>query len=202
MKFDIPFYPQMEKNDCGPTALKMILAFLGEEHEISELKKLIEPEDSGATWTMAIAKSAAQLGFETEFYTTSLGFNPANYELEFYKRETNLDNAGDKVEKFKRECVKYDVKLNEKSITIEYILSKLNENCGCIVLLDWGKIRGVDKFAGHFVLIVGFDDANIYVHNQGLTNPTKNLVIPRSLFEEARKSKGTDEDIIFIHKKL
>ena len=54
---------------------------------------------------------------------------------------------------------------------------------------------------GHFVPIVGYDEKNIYVHNQGLTNPTENLSIPRELFEQARKAKGTDEDIIFIYRK-
>ena len=111
MKLNIPFYRQVEKNDCGPIALKMVLEYLGEKHEVDELKKLIEPEDSGATWSIAVAKSAAQLGFRTEFYTKSLGFNPENYNLDFYKKETDLSNVDNKVEKFKAGCVKYGVKI-------------------------------------------------------------------------------------------
>lgn len=201
MIFNIPFYKQIEKNDCGPTALKMVLEYLGEKHSIGELKKLIEPEDSGATWSIAIAKSSAELGFRTEFYTASLGFNPENYKLDFYKKEANLSNIDEKVEKFKKGCVKWGVKLNERKLELNEILNKLNENCLAIILLDWGKIKGNDKFAGHFVPIVGYDENNIYVHNQGLNNPQAKLTISRELFEKSRKSVGTDEDIIFIHRK-
>ena len=199
--FDIPFYKQIEKNDCGPVALKMVLEYPGEKHSIDKLKKLIEPEESGATWSIAIAKSSAELGFKTEFYTKSLGFNPENYKLDFYKRETNLEKAEEKEERFKKECVKYGVKLNEKKIELKEILNKLNENCLAIILIDWGKIKGSDKFVGHFVPIVGYDEKNVYVHNQGLNNPQPNLAISRELFESARKSVGTDEDIIFIRRK-
>lgn len=202
MMFNIPFYIQKEKNDCGPTALQMVLEYLGEKHSIDELKRLVDPDKSGATWTLALANAATRLGFKSEFYTTSIGFNPENYELEFYKNETDgMDESEKKLEKLKREATKFKVKMEEKSLPLKDILSKINENCTSIVLLNWNKIKGVDKYQGHFVPIVGYDDENIYVHNQGSGNPTKNMAIPIKIFEEARKSKGTDEDIAFIYRK-
>jgi len=202
MKLDVPFYKQESKFDCGPTALKMVLEFLDKPYSKEQLFDLVDSDRSGITWSIGLAKSAAELGFKTEFYTTSLGFNPENYKLEFYnKKADDSSSTEQKLERLKQEAVKFKVYLNERSLSLKEILSKINEDGIAIILLDWSKILKTDKYTGHFVPIVGFDDNNVYVHNQDLRNPQAYLAIERGLFENARKSKGTDEDIIFIHRK-
>ena len=79
MKLKIPFYKQESRRDCGPTALQMILEYLGEPHSRKELMDLVDSDKSGITWTLGLAKAATQLGFKTEFYTKKLGVNPENY---------------------------------------------------------------------------------------------------------------------------
>ena len=54
--------------------------------------------------------------------------------------------------------------------------------------------------------IVGYDNKNVYVHNQGEIDSGEIdsgefIPIKNKLFDEARKVKGTDEDIIYIHRK-
>lgn len=202
MKFEVPFYKQESRFDCGPTALKMVLDYLGGSNSKEEIFNLVDSDKSGVTWTVGIAKTAAQLGFKAEFYTTSLGFNPKNYELDFYKKNTDGASSNEsKLELLKRDAVKFGVKLEEKGLNLKEIISKINQDCIPIILLDWSKVLNTDKFVGHFVPIVGYDSENIYVHNQGNLNPAAYLPIKRGLFEEARKSNGTDEDIVFIHRK-
>ncbi|MBI2148118.1 peptidase C39 family protein [Candidatus Woesearchaeota archaeon] len=202
MKLEVPFYIQ-GINECGPAALQMALEFLGEKHEKEEIKKLIESESTGATWTIGLAKASAQLGFKTEFYSKSLGFNPENFDLEYYQRETDgAENVEIKIKKLQAECIKYKVEMEEREIPLDEIISKINENCTAIVLIDWGKIKNVDRYIGHFLPIVGFDEENIYLHQPGPKDPEANFKINKFLFDTARKSKGTDEDIIFIHRKM
>lgn len=88
-------------------------------------------------------------------------------------------------------------------MTLEEILEKIGKNIIPIILLDWNVVKGKGKegYHGHFVPIIGYDKNNVYVHNPGLDNPTNCLPIKKYLFEKARKSKGTDEDIIIIHRK-
>lgn len=202
MIIPVKFYKQEKDYDCGPTALKMVLDYLDKkEYNKEDIQNLVDSEKSGVTWTLGLAKCAAQMGFDVEFYSKNLGFNPENYELEFYKKNTEENQSEEKLEKLKKESIEFGVKLREKSLNLNEILEKINENNIAIILLDWSKIRKIDQFIGHFLVIGGYDDKNIYVHNQGKINPKENLQIPKELFEEARKSIGTDEDIIFIKKK-
>lgn len=202
MKLEVPFYKQQQKNDCAPTALKMVLDYLGEKQPKEKLIELVDSDASGATWTIALANTAAKLGLKSEFYTISLGFNSENYNLEFYKiKADSQDKTKIKLEKLKREAAQFKVNLQEKKLSLQEIKDKINEDCLAIVLLDWSIIRKIDSgFIGHTVPIVGYDSENIYVHNQGNLNPTEFLKIPNELFEQARKSPGTDEDIVFIYR--
>ncbi len=202
MKFEVPFYKQENKNDCGPIALQMVLEYLGESHSRDELMNLVDSDKSGVTWTLGLARAVAEIGFKTEFYTTCLGFNPKNYELGYYQKEADYASLSQqKIERLRREAYKLGVQMKERSLSLEELLSKISRNCIPIILLDWSKIKGTSEFIGHFVPIVGYDKENVYVHNQGFHNTQAFLPIKRELFEEARKAKGTDEDILYIHRK-
>jgi len=109
MLLKVPFYIQ-GINECGPAALQMVLEFFGEEHNREKIKKLVE--STGATWTTGLAKTAAQLGFKTEFYSKSLGFNPENFDLEYYQRETDgAETAEIKIKKLLKKCFSYHWKI-------------------------------------------------------------------------------------------
>jgi len=73
MRLNIPFYKQENKTDCGPIVLKMVLEYLGGKYSREELMDLVDSGKSGITFTIGLAKTAAELGFETEFYTSFFG---------------------------------------------------------------------------------------------------------------------------------
>jgi uncharacterized protein YvpB len=201
MKLDVPFYVQ-GKNECGPVNLQMILEYFGEKRDKEEIKKLVDSGSNGITWGLGLANAASYLGFPSEFYSTSIEVNPSNYDLEYYQKETDgLDAAKEKINMLLKKARKYGVKIEEKSITLKEILSKINEDCLAIVLVDWSKLNNTNKFIGHFLTIVGYDDKNVFVHNPGPNNPESFKQIKKELLDLARKSKGTDEDIILIHRK-
>ncbi|MEK6894272.1 MAG: C39 family peptidase [Nanoarchaeota archaeon] len=116
MKLEVPFYKQETRYDCGPTALRMVVDYLSQkQHSRDQLQDLVDSDKSGVTWTIGLAKSAAQLGFRTEFYTTCLGFNPKNYELEFYQKVADEASSTDqKLEKLKREAIEFKGNLQER----------------------------------------------------------------------------------------
>lgn len=206
MQLLIPFYTN-SMNDCGPIALQMVLEFLGEKHSYIELKQLTNGETNGVTFSLGLAYAAANLGFNVEFYSKKLGFNKDNFDLGYYKKETSgADSVENKLLHLQVSATKAGVVLCEKTLLQEEILSRLNKDCMIIVLFDWLKISSEEDFEnkgylGHFMPIVGFDEKNIVVHQPGPIDPTPCFEIPRDLFDVARTAKGTDQDIIFIHRK-
>lgn len=203
MKLEIPFYDQKNETECGSVALKMILEYFDEKYDKEYLKKLLDTESSGMTWTVAVAKASAQLGFKTDFYSTSLGFNPENFNLSYYQKFTDgAVSVQDKLMRIIAKCIEFNVKLEEKTLTLEELLGKINDNCVPIILIDWSKVVGKDKYLGHIVPIVGYDEENVYIHDSGPINPTPYYKISREVFELARKANGTDEDILFVHRKF
>lgn len=199
MKLDVPFYKQKENVDCGPVALKMVLSYFGKNYDIENLKEKTGIKKGKGISTIQIATAAALLGHKTDFYSKSLFMDEENFKMDFYKKYAE-DNLLEQSKQLIEEAKKAGVKIEEKKLTLKEILTRVNENEIPIILLDWNVVKENREkgYQGHFVPIVGYDEENIYVHNQGLNNPTEFLKIKKEIFEEARKAKGTDEDIVII----
>ena len=201
MKLEVPFYKQESDDDCGPTALRMALAFLDRDYSLDEIKKLMNINPKKGVSTIRIAITAAKFGYKTEFYSTSLSFNKENLNLDFYKNYIGESDVNES-EQLVSEAKESGILLEERLLKLDEILSKMSENSLPIILLDWNVILSRKGYHGHFVPIDGYDDDFIYVHNQGSKDTKEYFQIKRDLFEKARKSQGTDEDILFIHRNI
>jgi hypothetical protein len=197
MKLQVPFFTNSAM-DCGPVCLQMVLAYFGEEHTWEELQKLASSYANGTTLTVGLAGTAAKLGFRAEFYTTSVAFNPLNFELPSYQTG---ELYSDDQTRLVAEAKMHGAHIEERSLSSQELLGKINESCIAIVLVDWRKIQDRPSFLGHFMVLVGYDETFIYFHQPGPKNPEPFFKLTREVFEAARKSKGTDEDIVFIRKK-
>ncbi|HLZ16400.1 MAG TPA: peptidase C39 family protein [Cyclobacteriaceae bacterium] len=203
MLLRVPFRPQESQNECGPTALQMVLEYFGHKCSKEQLTNLVQSETNGITWTLGLARAASILGFETEFYSTCLDLNSNHHSIDFYKNVApDAMRTKTKLANLRTECALLGVKVAEEYLSLEEILLKINNDCLPICLIDWSRINGTEKFIGHFVPIVGYCAANVYVHDPGLNNPRANVEIERVLFDKARQMPGTDQDIVFIHRKL
>jgi uncharacterized protein YvpB len=200
MKLNVPFYNQTTNLNCGPTALKMVLSYFGKNKDLKEIEEKCEIKEGKGIYTIQIATAASRFGYETNFYSKHLGVNPENLKMDFYKKYSEeFDDSGKIVINAKNE----GVKIHEMTLNLEEILGFVSEKSVPIILLDWNVVRNQKEkgYQGHFVPIVGYDETNVYIHNHGLTNPKKFLKIKKEIFEEARKAKGTDEDILIIFDK-
>ncbi len=199
MKLGVPFYPQTSTTNCGPAALQMILAYFGNPAELSVIEHAARMELGKGLHTIQLALAAARLGFSVQFFTKSLGLNPAYREMDFYKKYSSMTK--DRMASFVLEARRAHVVLAEKTFSLGELLSHVQEDSLALVLLDWHVVMGVAEYQGHFVPIAGFDDWNVFVHNPGPKDGRAFVPIERALFDRARKSLGTDEDCIVISKK-
>ena len=55
MKLKVPFYKSKKDTDCGPLALRMALAYLGERHTFQKLAREERQIDTGLVWSVGIA---------------------------------------------------------------------------------------------------------------------------------------------------
>ncbi len=201
MRLEVPYWLQTTKFNCAPAALRMVLAYFDKDYEIELLEEKSELKEGLGASTIQIAIAAAKLGYGAEFFSKNINFDESNMQQEFYKKYSDLSILQ---KKFIEEAKRLNVKIEEKSLTINEVLEKLTENSIPIILLDWNIIKGmkVKGYHGHFVPIVGYNKSKIIVHNHGLNNPKPFTEIDKNLFEEARKAKGTDEDVVVIFRKI
>jgi hypothetical protein len=202
MKLDVPFYKQSFALDCGPVSLKMVLDYFGNKLTQEQIKNKIQSEKSGATPLISLALTAKELGYSVKFFSTKLGFNPEHFKLDFYKKVTEGKEAHKNfINNIFQKCVKINLNMEEKSLSLNELLSFLSEDSILIVLIDWNIITDKQGYQGHIVPIVGYDEENVFVHQLGPLNPQPFMPIKKELFDKARKAKGTDEDIIVIYQK-
>lgn len=194
MKLPVPFI-ENPANDCGPIALQIVLQYYGQDVSLERLKRLCRSQHDGVTMTLGIACAAQKLGYKTIFLSESLGQN--NFEdIEYYQIMGDEDLEA-LAQLIKKEAYDLGVDMQEKTITLLELLKYLDEGTVPIVLVDWGTIAG-KEFTGHIVPIVGYDKKNVYIHQPGPANPTPFLRVEKSLFDAARKKRGTDQDIVLI----
>lgn len=197
----IPYIKQKNEFDCGPTVAQMVLKYFDVPISYEEIKKQVFSDSKGTTWTIGIANCLADNNLHVEYYTKVLGINPKLFELNYYQKLTDgLDASKRKLLELFNNSIKKGVHIEEKTFSITEVLDKISKDVVCISLLDWGKIIQHNGYIGHFVPIVGYDENNIFVHNPDNINGSANFKIEKELFDIARKSVGTDEDLIFISK--
>ncbi len=201
MKLKVPFFKQTNSLNCGPTALKMVLAYFGKDYGIKNLEKKTGIKKGKGISTIQIATASASLGYKTNFYSKHISFNEENLKMDFYKKYSDMDLEQSK--KWIEDAKKAGVKIKERRLSLEKVLKFVTKDSIPIILLDWNIVKGNKEkgYQGHFVPIVGYDKKNVYVHDHGINFPEEFRKIDKNLFDKARKAKGTDEDIVVIYKK-
>lgn len=200
MKLNIPFYKQTTPLNCGPSALRMVLAYFDKDPGLKILEEKIGVKKGKGVATIRLTIASASLGYKTDFYSKHVLFNEKNIALDYYKQygDLNLEESHKLIKKAKEK----GVNIQEKSLSLEKLLSKVTKNSIPIILIDWNVVLGKKEegYHGYFVPIVGYDNENVYVHNHGFKNTQKFFSINKLIFDKARKARGTDEDIVIIYK--
>ena len=201
MKLEIPFFKQTSALDCGPSALRMFLSYLGKDEGIKVLEARTGIKEGKGISTIQIATAAASSGFRTDFYSKHILFNEQHLKLDFYKKYSDMDLNQSK--KLVEEAKASGVNVRERTLSLEELLRFVKRDSVPIVLIDWNTIKDKKEkgYQGHFGPVVGYDEQNIYIHNHGLNDTQEFMPVPKKTFDEARKAEGTDEDIVIVYRK-
>ncbi|KAG8085800.1 hypothetical protein GUJ93_ZPchr0010g9035 [Zizania palustris] len=209
---DVPHVQQAFTWDCGLACVLMVLRTLGIDccDDIADLEKLCR---TTSIWTVDLAYLLNKFSVYFSFFTVTLGANP-QYSAETFYRE-QLQEDIDRVDELFGKALEAGISIQCRSISaydIAFLL--LSGHCIAIALVDKTKLNSSwmnglqdmqhlsedSDYMGHYVVICGYDaDACEFEIRDPASFRQRERVSMKSL-DVARKSFGTDEDIILLRR--
>jgi len=199
MRLRIPLSKQkFGETNCGPRCLKMIADYFGSKKSLEEIEQIVGFKKGKLTFSIDLAKAAEELGYHVEFYTKNLIPLQEFFDKPEIKRDSPYTRE-ELIEVVKKAKTR-KIKIYEKNLKLQEILKKLSRKSLLIILVDWTKIaqKRDNIYRGHYLVLVGEDSKFVYVNNSGPKDSGKLQAIRKDIFDKARKSVCTDEDILVI----
>lgn len=186
-------------------AMKTVLKhFLGKDISLKELDTLTGRKTGLWTWTSQVVTVLHKAGLDVKYYSTS-DLEPFLHGEPFIRRHFGKD--AEKILKFTdlpvalesiRELLKYKI-FEKRKLPFNEIESHLTQGHVPLMLVDHNKLVGrADLYQGHFVVVTGFDDKDIFYHESGPADPEANKKVLKSTFIKAWNANGTDNDVVIV----
>uniref|UniRef100_A0A0D9WH75 Guanylyl cyclase n=1 Tax=Leersia perrieri TaxID=77586 RepID=A0A0D9WH75_9ORYZ len=206
---DVPHVPQAFTWDCGLACVLMVLRTLGIDccDGIADLEKLCR---TTSIWTVDLAYLLNKFSVCFSFFTVTLGANP-QYSAETFYRE-QLQEDIDRVDELFGKALEAGISIQCRSISaydIAFLL--LSGHCIAIALVDktklnssWVNLQDMQQFSedsdymGHYVVICGYDSDTCEFEIRDPASSRRRERVSMKSLDQARKSFGTDEDIILV----
>lgn len=205
---DVPHINQLHSWDCGLACVLMVLRTLGiNDCNLQELEELC---CTTSIWTVDLAYLLQKFSVNFSYFTVTLGANPSFCVETFYKEQ--LPNDLVRVDMLFQKARDAGISIECRSISSEEIsLLILSGKFLGIALVDQYKLsqswldvcasdlcNDTPDYTGHYILICGYDtDADEFEIRDPASSRKYGRVTSKCL-EKARKSFGTDEDLLLI----
>lgn len=186
---------------CVPAVVAMILAYFMPERQftLQEVEKLCGYVPGKGTWKTQLLLSLNELGFQTqwieEFDHRKFAHNPEGYlatildkeALDWQIKNSNLSLEAGRIKQY----LAKGLPLEHRKGTRQDIKDFLDNDWLVMLEVNENVIAGIPGYLGHVVLVVGYDENNVTIHNPDGNNGNRpNQVITWELLEEAWKEFG------------
>ncbi len=170
----VPFYEQTLDFTCGPAALMMAMSALNKNTAMNRMEELRIWRESttifmtsghGGCSPYGLALSAYQRGFDVELFVNGPGVVLVDSVRDPEKKEVMRIVHED----FLHELEKLPVAIHHHALNVDELQTKFGEGGIPIVLISSYRIYR-EKFP-HWVVVTGFDDKYIYVHDSFVDYP-------------------------------
>lgn len=206
---EVPHVNQLFTWDCGLACVLMALKTVGVND--CSIENLAEICSTTSIWTVDLAYLLQKFSVSFCYFTVTFGANPS-YSVETYYKEQLPSDLG-RVDTLFQKAVEAGISIKCRSISgkeiCQWILSGKHI---AIALVDqykltqyWlgdvigsGFIQSNVEYTGHYILICGYDADKDEFEIRDPASSRKRDRIPSKCLEEARKSFGTDEDLLLI----
>ena len=202
--------------DCGLACAEMVLRALGVppvQCSLSKLRELVPPL-STSIWTVDLAYTLHAFGVRFKYLTSTLGADPA-YEAEpFYKATLDADTI--RVNELFAKAETHQVHIERRSVSDDELTELVRAQDHMVItlvdrrLLDRPGATSVSGivdacfsycfggYIGHYVLLLRHDSDRdgFVVHDPA--KPASGTFVAASDLHSARRSHGTDEDLLIV----
>lgn len=206
---EVPHVHQLCNWDCGLACILMVLRTLGIEHcDIHSLGKLCS---TTSIWTVDLAYLLHNFSVSFTFLTVTLGANP-EFSMETFYKEQLPDDLG-RVDSLFQKAIEAGINIQHRAISGKEIsILILSGKYVAVALVDKYKLSqswledicvsacyvGNPGYTGHYVVICGYDADAEEFEIRDPASSRKYERVSMECLEEARKSFGTDEDILLV----
>ena len=214
-----PHVRQAYNWDCGLACVLMIVHANGMKHV--DLRYLRDACGTTSIWTVDIAHLLRHFGLQVKFYTITLGVNPAYADEKFYKDHMYEDEV--RVRQLFDLAPEAGVEVGQRSLE----LHELRDVCSSpdnlvLILVDkrvlqagaasapsakskpslfcCGMLGGLGRsgYVGHYVVLYDYNHQTKEFLIKDPASFTSKTAVKEAVLEKARKSFGTDEDVIVV----
>ncbi|XP_042684645.1 protein GUCD1 isoform X1 [Centrocercus urophasianus] len=219
VQLKVPVIQQLYHWDCGLACSRMVLQYLDHLDNDEFQKAIQELRLTKSIWTIDLAYLMRHFGVKHKFCTQTLGVDKGYKNQSFYRK--HFDTEENRVNQLFAQAKASKVQVEKCTVTVQDIQKHLSQGHVAIVLVNAVLLlcdlcsspvkyccflpigqkcfcRNPD-YQGHFIVLCGYNTASgsIYYNNPAYADRTCCTSIRN--FEEARRSYGTDEDILFIY---
>jgi hypothetical protein len=187
----------------------MVLKYFFPEKDFTfeELDKISDKKKDKWSWVSSAAIALKNMKLEVKHYSifdyndfikNGSDYIRKNYEKEVSEKMIKLSNIKSEVENAKK-MVKENI-FELKGLSFEDIESLFKQKYMIILLINCDIINNEPGYDGHYVILTGIDDDNVFIHDPGIENGSPNRKVNRDLFIKAWRYPEKENDIILIKK--
>ncbi|KAK7088316.1 protein GUCD1-like [Littorina saxatilis] len=212
---EVPHVRQCYSWDCGLACVSMVLQHYDIPSKEVYTKDLDAQQCGESVWTIDLACIAARNAIPHRLCTITLGANAEHASKSFYSGFTRDEK---RVNKLFEEAATQGVQVEQRSVALEEVVNHLSTGCLAVVLIDWRYLEcmwcppnmgrcclwcmdiGHSGYQGHFIVVCGYNRTKQHIFYKNPNTSDSLCCCQFESFEKARKSHGTDEDILFLYK--
>ncbi|KAA8592928.1 hypothetical protein FQN60_018383 [Etheostoma spectabile] len=207
---NVPVIRQLFHWDCGLACSRMVLKYLHPVSDEEFQRACWELQLTESVWTIDLAYLMCHLGIKHCFLTQTLGVDKGFRNQSFYKK--HFDTEEDRVNEL---FLKAESKVQEIQAHLEHghvaivlvnavvltceLCSSPVKYC-CFLPVGQKCFCRKPEYQGHFVVLCGFNRTTGCVFYNNPAYSDRVCCTSVGNFEEARRSYGTDEDILLVFK--
>lgn len=204
MMLDIPFVKNENGAQCMQSAMASVLKYFGKDYSLEELDKLTGRTDDRWTSSCQGVLVLHELGLNVHYYSRA-EIEPFLQGEPYVRKhfgpdaEEILKHADlDAWVKAAKKVLELNVFENKK-LSWQEVEENINKGNPMIFLIDQNIVLDkLGEYAGHYVVLTGFDENYVYYHESGPNHLEANRKVSKEKFIAAWDAPANDNDLIIV----